>query len=570
MKVSSSFFMTRREFPNDEKIISSKLLIKSGMVFKNDSGIYSYLPLGMKVIENIKKIIREEMDNIKANEVLMPSLVNNDVFEKSNRSKIFGDDLYSLIDRNNRKLSLCPMHEEFFASLASYKIQSYKDLHFTLFQISNKFRDEEKSEYGLIRKKEFMVCDAYSYDADESGLDVSYDKMYMIYKHIFDRLNVNALVVECDAGETKGIESEQFDVLSDYGDNEIVKCTNCTYACSIEDASYGSIFVNREVANKKKELISTPGIKGIKALSEYLDVFPNNILKSIICKVDGKYKMFLLRGESELNIKKLKKLFKTNNIEIPSVYELEKIGTTVGYIGPINCTMEIIADNEVKTMHNFICGSNKEDYHYKNVNFGRDFRINRYADIKLFDDSCVCPKCKNNCEILTGYEVGQIYKLGKIYSELYDLTYNDEVNDSEYVHMGSYQFGIDRCLNAIVENNHDDKGIIWPMSVAPFKVIIINANMNDQETSKYANSLHDKLIDAGIDTLYDDRKESIGTKFNDADLIGIPIRITVGRLFSEGQVEIKLRKDEEGINVELKDVFDEVQRLIENNTIRNN
>ena len=305
MKATNCFFITRREFPSDEKIISSKLLIKSGMIYKNENGIYSYLPFGLKVIENIKKIIREEMNIINANEVLMPSIISNDVFENSDRNRIFDKELFNIIDRNNKKLSLCPMHEELFASLASFKIQSYRDLHFTLFQISSKFRDEEKSEFGLIRKKEFLMADAYSFDADEGGLDVSYDKMYLIFKRILDRLGINAEVVECDAGETQGIESEQFDVLSDFGDNEIVKCTNCTYTCNIEDATSSSIFVNRNQSNKKKELVSTPGVKSIKEVSEYLNVFPNNVLKSLICKVDGVYKMFLLRGESELNINQL-------------------------------------------------------------------------------------------------------------------------------------------------------------------------------------------------------------------------------------------------------------------------
>ena len=563
MKATNCFFITRREFPSDEKIISSKLLIKSGMIYKNENGIYSYLPFGLKVIENIKKIVREEMNIINANEVLMPSIISNDVFENSDRNRIFDKELFNIIDRNNKKLSLCPMHEELFASLASFKIQSYRDLHFTLFQISSKFRDEEKSEFGLIRKKEFLMADAYSFDADEGGLDVSYDKMYLIFKRILDRLGINAEVVECDAGETQGIESEQFDVLSDFGDNEIVKCTNCTYTCNIEDATSSSIFVNRNQSNKKKELVSTPGVKSIKEVSEYLNVFPNNVLKSLICKVDGVYKMFLLRGESELNIKKLKKLYKTNNIEIPDINELEKIGTEVGFIGPVDCTMDIIADNEVKSMHNFVCGSNKKNYHYINVNYGKDFKIKEFADIKLFDESCTCPKCKNKCEIVKGFEVGQIYKLGKVYSKLYNLKYADELNFSEFVNMGSYQLGIDRCLSAIVENNHDDKGIIWPISVAPFKVVIIVANMNDHEQSKYANNLYNKLTSIGVETFLDDRKETIGVKFNDADLIGYPIRVTVGQMLNEDKVEVKLRSEESIKQVKTNKIIEYIQKLLE-------
>ena len=278
--------------------------------------------------------------------------------------------------------------------------------------------------------------------------------------------------------------------------------------------------------------------------------------------------MILLKGESELNIKKLKLLFKTNNIEIPSINELEKIGTSVGYIGPIGCTMEIIADYEVKSMHNFVCGSNKKDYHYINVNYGKDFKINRFADLKLFDKNSLCPKCKNKCEIVNGIEVGQIYKLGSIYSDIYDLKYTDEVNEECNVYMGSYQLGIDRIISAVVEHNHDDNGIIWPMSIAPYKVAIVISNVNDNDIKKYATSLYDKLIEEGIDTILDDRKESIGVKFNDMDLIGIPIRVTVGSLLKEDKVELKLRNEKDTNNIETSKVVDYIKEIIDNKTSR--
>ncbi|MBR4177754.1 MAG: proline--tRNA ligase [Bacilli bacterium] len=562
MKLSNSFFVTRREFPKDEETIASKLLIKSGMILKNSKGIYSYMPIGLKVLENIKKIIRSEMKKNHCEEVIVPTFVSSNVFEDSNRSELFDGEMYSLVDRNNNTFNLCPSSEELFAYLASYKIKSYKDLHFTLYQINNKYRDEKHPEYGLVRKKEFYMAESYSFDSDEGGLDVSYDKMFLTFKNIFNKLNIDTLVVESNAFEKNGISSEEFQVISEFGDNEVVKCTNCTYACNLEDASSKTINTEKEVDEKKKELIKTPNAKTIKEVSEYLNVFPSKVLKSIICKINGQYKMILLKGESELNIKKLKIFFKTNNIEIPSVYELEKIGTSVGYVGPINSTMEIIADNEVKGMKNFVCGANKNNYHYINVNYGRDFKINRYADLKLFDNNSLCPKCKNKCKIIKGIEVGQIYKLGTNYSELYNLKYTDEVNNECRVYMGSYQMGLDRCISAIVEKNHDDRGIIWPMEVAPYKVAIVVTNTNDHESLKYANNLYDKLNSIGIDTLIDDRKESIGVKFNDIDLIGIPIRITIGKKIEYNIVEIKLRSEEKIIDLNIVDVIDCIKRIL--------
>ncbi len=556
MKLSNSFFFTRREFPSNEQTISTKLLIKSGMILKNNNGVYTYLPLGLKAINNIKNIIRNELNKIYATEILTPSLIYsednivNSIFDES--------ETFRIIDRNNKSLDLCSSSEELFSYLASQKIQSYKDLHFSLFQISNKFRDEESIEYGLIRKKEFLTMDAYSYDADDGGLEVSYDKMFLAFRHIFNKLGLETLVVENNDEDF----SEEFQVISEYGDNEIVKCNTCTYACNIENASSKSILTSKEVSLKPKELVKTVNIKTIDEVSEYLNVFKSNILKSLICKVDGVYKMILLKGNSELNVKKLMHLFNTTNIEIPSSYELEKIGTSVGYIGPIDCTMQIIADNEVKTMHNFICGSNRENYHYKNVNIGRDFKVNMYADLKLFDKYSLCPKCKNKCSIIKGVEVGQIRKIGNNNSKEYNLKYTDEVNKENFVHIGSYQIGIDRCLSAIVEKNHDENGIIWPISVAPYKVSIVVSNINDKEILKYATSLHDKLEEMGIDVLLDDRKESIGVKFNDMDLIGIPIRVTVGKLLQEEKVELKNRQTNETKEINTHDLIYEIKEMI--------
>ena len=561
--LSNSFFITRREMPKDEKTLGAKLLIQSGMIYKNDSGIYTYLPFGLKVVENISKIIRDEMNRINAEEVLMPSLVNSDIFKCSSRLDIFDNEKFTLYDKNDKKLTLCPTHEELFTILAKNKIQSYKDLHFSLFQISNKFRDEYQPEYGLIRKKEFYMADAYSFDANDGGLDISYDKMFQVFRHVFNKIGIDTIVVDASADDMNGLSSEEFQVISEYGDNEVVKCKTCTFTQNREDVvckNYNSI---DNVKLKTMELVKTPNVKTIKEVSDFFECETNKVIKSLIIKVDDKYKMVLLRGESELNVLKLRKLLKTRFIEIPSEQELERIGTYPGYVGPINSTMEIIADTEVKYMMNAICGANKKNYHYKNVIPGRDFRVSRYADLKLFDENCVCPKCKGECEIIKGIEVGHIYKIGDSYSQDYGLKYTDETNQIGYVHMGSYGIGIDRCIGTIVEQNHDDRGIIWPMEVAPYKVAIVIANVNDSDSYKYAFDLAKKLDEENIESIIDDRKDSIGVKFADIDLIGIPIRITVGNSFKDGKVEIKERANDNLDFINTDEVIDNILKIIE-------
>ena len=562
MRMSNSFFMTRKEYPKDENTISAKLLIKSGMIFKNDNGIYSYLPIGLKVINNIKELIRKEMQKNNAEEVLMPSLVDTSYFENSGRNTIFGNEMFTLNGRNNKEYALCPTHEELFAYLVRNKIQSYKDLHFTLFQMSNKYRDEIRTEYGLIRKKEFLMADAYSFDADMSGLDVSYDKMYQTFKNIFKRCNLDTITVKSDPESMKGTTSEEFQVECDFGDNKIVKCTSCSYSSNIEEAACLTK-TNKENNFDIKMIrkVHTPNIKTVKELKEFFNVDDDKILKSLIVKADSKYIMILLKGNDELNLNKLETILKTKNIEIPSSYELERIGTEVGYIGPIKSTMTIIADMEVKNMHNVICGSNIKDYHYKNVNPKVDFKIDRFADLKIFNESSYCPKCGSKCEMINGIEVGHIFKLETNYSKIYDLKYLDETNTFNYVHMGSYGIGIDRLISAIVEKNHDEKGIIWPMLVAPYKVAIVVINVNDKESYKYSKMLYERLTQNGIDTILDDRKETVGIKFNDMDLFGIPIRITVGKKLEEGFVEIKLRNEIKSNDIKIENVLKTIEKL---------
>ncbi len=555
MRMSDAFFITRKELPNEESSLSTKLLIKSGMIYKNDNGIFSYLPMGLKVLKNVENIVREEFNKNKAQELLMPSLVPSEIFKSENRNNIFDKELFNFKGRNNKEYSLCPTHEELFAMVVRNRINSYRDLHFTLFQISSKFRDEINTKYGLVRKKEFYMADAYSYDTDESGLDISYDKMYQTFNNIFKRLNIDTLVARSDPSLMNGTESEEFQVVCDYGDNEIVKCTNCSYCTNIEYAYSYDKYKREDIDIKTKKLVKEEEIN-LKDKS--------NFIKSIVIKLDESYKMLLLKGNAEINLYKLYKVLKTDKIEFPNEYELDKIGTNINYVGPISATMEIIADNEVKSMFNAICGSNKKGYYYINVNPGVDFKVNRYVDIKLFDKNSLCPRCKSKAEILNCVEVGQIYKLDTNYSKTYDLKYPDETNTLQYVYMGSYGIGLDRCIDAIVEKHHDENGIIWPIDVSPYKVAIVVLNVDDSESFKYAKKLYEKLQDLKIDTLLDDRRDNIGVKFNDIDLIGIPIRITIGSKLESGFVELKLRNNEKSTDIETTTVITRILDEIDN------
>ena len=561
MKMSNSFFITRKEFPNDEEVDSAKLLIKSGMILKVDNGIYSYLPIGLRVLNNIKKIIREEMECYNADEVLTPSLVKSEIFD--NRNESFNNEMFKIKDRNDNNYSLCPTHEELFAMMARNKIESYKDLHFCLYQISNKFRDEIKTKYGLIRKKEFTMFDAYSFDADDSGLDISYDKMYQSFTKIFKKLDIDVINSNADAEDMNGVVSEEFHTLCEYGESRIVKCKRCSYCMNIESASSYDTYKKERYDTKKIQEVYTPNVTNIISLKEYLQIPSKNIIKSLIYRINGEYTMILLRADAELNIEKLSKILNTKDIIMPSSAELESIGTHVGFIGPYRATMKIIADNEIKSMTNVVCGSNKIDYHYMNINPGIDFKVDKYADIKIFNENSLCPRCRCKASISNSIEVGHIFKLGTNYSEKYHLKYLDETNELNLVQMGSYGIGLDRCIGAIVEKHHDIKGIVWPMAVAPFKVAIVIANVNDKETFKYANNLYTKLNRIGIDTILDDRKETIGIKFNDIDLIGIPIRVTVGYKLNENKVELKIRNEEDVIDIDTSKIIDEIIKKIE-------
>ena len=567
MKLKNSFFYTIREDVKDEDSTSGKLLVRSGMIKKTSSGIYMYLPLGLKVLKNIENIIREEMNKINSEEILMPALINKEVYESSNRLSSFGNDMFSLKDRHDKEYVLGPTHEEMFTMAALNKVRSFKDLPFSLYQIQTKYRDEARPRYGLIRVREFLMKDAYSFDKDINGLDTSYNDMFNAYKKIFTRLGLNFKTVKADTGSMGGLLSEEFQAITDIGEDTVVYCDSCEFASNIEVCE--SILPNKESVEKKleKDLIETKDAKTIEEVSEYLNEAPSKLVKTLIYKIDGKLYALLVKGDSEVNENKVLKLLNAENMQFASDAEVKKVTRSeIGFVGPISIDVPIIIDNEVANMVNFIVGANKKYYHYKNVNI-EDFSYTMIADIKNVKEGDMCPHCGAPLKFKKGIEIGNTFKLGTKYSECLDLKYNDENNNLNPVWMGCYGIGIGRCLSAIVEQKNDEKGIIWPMSIAPYKVAIVIVDTNNETQVEAATHLYNTFKEAGIDVLLDDRKERAGVKFNDMDLIGIPIRITVGRKVDEHIVELKKRSEEEFSEISIFDVLYKVQDIIEEENI---
>lgn len=563
MKLKHSYFYTLREDCKDEESVSGNLLTRSGMIKKTSSGVYMYLPLGYKVIKNIEKIIREELENIGAGELLMPALIPEEVYASSGRRDIFGSDMFSLKDRFNKKYCLAPTHEELFTIAAGAKIKSYKDLPFCIYQIQDKFRDEARSRYGLIRVREFLMKDAYSFDVDEKGLNDSYNEMYNAYKKIFTRLGINYKIVKSDTGAMGGLLSEEFQAISMVGEDKLVICEHCGYAANSDVAKCTPLTENKDEELKIRELVKTPSAGTIEEVSKYLEEDKEKFVKTLIYKIDEKYYAILVKGNNEVNEAKAKKLLKANEVSLASPEEVEEVtGAALGFAGPIGLDIPIIIDNEVVNMKNFIVGANKTDYHYKNVNL-EDFNYVLTSDIRCITESDKCPSCGQDLSFTNGIEIGNTFKLGTKYSEALNLTYLNKDNESKYVWMGCYGIGIGRCMAAIAEQNNDSSGIIWPMEVSPFKVAIVVVNTNDEAQNDAANYLYNELRKNGISTILDDRLERVGVKFNDMDLIGIPIRITVGNKINDQLIEIKERKKDSFEEISLYDALSRIEDIID-------
>ncbi|MGN1322613.1 MAG: proline--tRNA ligase [Bacilli bacterium] len=563
MKLKNSYFYTLRENAKDEDSTSGNLLVRSGMIRKVSSGIYMYLPLGLKVLDNIKKIIKEEMDKTGATELLMPSLIPEDIYDVCGRNQALGSSMFHLKDRYNKPYVLGPTHEELFTIAAKSMVRSYKDLPFTIYQDAPKYRDEARPRFGLIRVREFFMKDAYSFDKDEEGLSVSYQKMYDAYKNIFDRIGLNYAIVRADTGVMGGSLSEEFQAITDIGEDVLVLCDKCDYASNMEIATHK--IENKEETKKDLELVATPNAKTIDEVCNYLNLDVTKSVKALLMNINDELVAFFIRGDRELNETKVTKLLNCEEVLFASDELISKSNAVPGYTGPINLNgAKIIIDEEVKTMTNFVVGANKEGYHYINANLS-DFNYDLCADIVNVKENDICPNCGGKLYFKKGIEVGNTFKLGTKYSEKFGLTYLDENNKSNPVVMGCYGIGPGRILASLVEQNNDEKGIIFPLSVAPFKVCIAVLNTKDETCMEIANKLYDELNNAGIDTLLDDRDERPGVKFNDLDLLGIPIRITLGKKLSENKVEFKLRKENESIDLDLNDVVNHIKEYLHEN-----
>ena len=562
MKLKNSFFYTIRENIVNEESTSGNLLVRAGMIKKMSSGIYTFLPFGLKALKNIENIIREEMEEVNCQELLMPSLITEDVYKSTNRLDSFGQSMFKIEDRYQKKYVLGPTHEELFANVAKNMVQSFKDFPFSLYQIQTKFRDEARPRYGLIREREFIMKDAYSFDKDLTGLDASYNNMYNAYKKIFSRLGIDYKIVNASSGVMGGILSEEFHAICDIGEDTLVFCDTCDFASNLDICD--SIVSTKESLEKKldKDLIETPNAKTIEEVSNYLNEAPSKMVKSLVYNINDKFYLILVKGDSVVNEDKLSSIMETTNIHLATDEEIEKLKLIKGYIGPIDIKIPIIMDNEVFNMVNFIVGANKEGYHYKNVNI-EDFNVEVTADIRNTKEGDMCPKCGNKLILKKGIEIGNTFKLGTHYSLDANLLYTDSDNTLKPAYMGSYGIGIGRCLASIVEQNNDEKGIIWPMNIAPYKVVIVIVDINKENQVEAATHLYNEFKAANIDVLLDDRNERVGVKFNDMDLIGIPIRITIGKNIDEHMCELKLRNEDDTQDISIFDILYKVQDIIE-------
>jgi len=550
MKLKDSYFYTLREDARDEDSTSGNLLVKAGFIKKTSAGVYMLLPLGLRVEEKIENIVRKNMNEAGAIEVKMPSLVAAEYYESSGRLEGFGPSIYKLKDRNLHDFVLGPTHEELFAVAAKSMIKSYKNMPFNLYQIQTKFRDEPRARFGLIRVKEFVMKDAYSFDVDEAGLDVSYKKMFDAYKKSFDELGLNYRIVKADTGIMGGLLSEEFQAITPVGEDSIAYC-DCGYSANDEICE---VVVKAEDEKELKyEEINTPSKESIEDVAAFLNKPITKLVKALLMSVDGKLVIFFVRGDRELNEAKALKLLGGKEIGFADDALIATSNACPGFTGPIGLKAKIVVDNEVLAMKNFVVGANKKDFHIINANV-KDFKYDVSGDIVFAKDGDICPKCGKPLKFTKGIEVGNTFKLGTKYSKALDLHYLNADNKEELVWMGSYGIGIGRTMAAIVEQSHDDNGIIWPSNIAPFKVTILTMNSKDETINKLADSIYDELNNVGIETMLDNRDERPGVKFADAELIGIPYRVTVGKKAAERIVELKSRNGSIAIEISVDEL----------------
>lgn len=564
MKQSKVFIPTMKEVPAGAEALSHRLLLKAGLIKQSTSGIYSYLPLATRVLNKLEAIIREEMESIDAVEILMPALQQAELWEESGRWGSYGAELMRLTDRHGREFALGPTHEEVVTSIVRDELKSYKQLPLTLFQIQSKYRDEKRPRFGLLRGREFIMKDAYSFHVDEASLDATYQDMYEAYKRIFSRSGINARPVLADSGAIGGNHTHEFMALSDIGEDTIVYSDNSDYAANIEKAEVVYEPNKKHQPVEALAKIETPNVHTAQELADFLNRPLDEITKSMIFKVDGEFIMILVRGHHEINDVKLKSYFETDNIELATQSEIVNLlGANPGSLGPIfDKDIKIYADNALQDLNNIVVGANEDGYHLVNANVGRDFDVDAYGDFRFILEGESLADGSGKAHFAEGIEVGQVFKLGTKYSEAMNATILDNQGKAKPLLMGCYGIGVSRTLSAIVEQNNDDNGIIWPKAVTPFDLHLITLNPKKDEQRELGDQLYVSLKNS-FDVLYDDRKERAGVKFNDADLIGLPVRVVIGKNAAEGIVEVKRRDTGESEDVHVDDLLDYAKALYE-------
>jgi len=545
MRMSQMLFSTQREVPSEAEADSHVLLLKAGMIRRLATGVYALMPMGFRVFKKIENIIREEMDAAGAQELIMSAFLPAEYYQQSGRWDVFGTEMIKFQDRNGRDFCLGPTHEEIFAYVLRQEMQSYKAMPRTVYQIQNKYRDERRPRFGMIRSREFVMKDAYSFDVDEAGLDESYQKMYKAYCKVFDRCGLDYVIVHADTGAMGGSGSQEYMIKSDIGDDTIASCPKCGYAANAELAACPDPAPATEEM-KPVEKVHTPNVGTIADLVGFFGETADRFAKTLLYLADGEIIAAMVRGDREINETKLKNYLKCKSLELASISDVrEATNAEVGFAGPIGLKAKrIIADKEVPEMRNFLVGANETDYHFIGVNYGRDFKADDVADIRLIEQGDPCPVCGAAVKLDKTIEVGHIFKLGTKYSIAMECMYLDQDAKQKPCVMGSYGIGLNRTMQAIIEQSHDDDGIIWPDSVAPYSAIVVPVSTANEAQRALAEQIYTKLCEAGIETLIDDRDERAGVKFKDADLIGIPHRINVGRRAADGVVEYKNRRAE--------------------------
>lgn len=542
MRLSGLLMPTLRETPAEAEILSHRLMLRAGLIRKLAAGVYSYMPMGLRALKKVENIVREEMDRAGANELLMSALLPAEAYMASGRWDVFGPEMFRLHDRHDRDFCLGPTHEEIFAETVKGAVRSYKQLPLTLYQIQTKYRDERRPRFGVLRSREFIMKDAYSFDLTEEGLDVSYKKMYDAYCRIFDRMGLDYVVVDADSGAMGGSGSQEFMVKSEVGEDVIAHCEACGYTANEEKAECVPDSFEFAENDKPMEKKDTPEAHTIEQLVNFLGVDARNFAKTIIYKIDGKYVAAMVRGDREVNEVKLKNLVGGVDIELAEPFAVREIThAEVGFAGPIGLEIPVYADHEVMKMHSMVIGANETDKHFINVEPCRDFTPDKVADLRVAVDGDICPRCGKRIDTFHGIEVGHIFKLGTKYAKALGVSFPTESGEERTAIMGSYGIGINRCIAAAIEQNSDENGIVWPVSIAPYHVSVIPVNVKDETISALAEKIYAELLEKGIEAIIDDRDERPGVKFKDCDLTGIPLRITVGKKAGEGIVEYKVR-----------------------------